>query len=54
MLRLEKKHFLHSFSSVQESSVSHWQDKENSGNMLTSKVKGRLVGKLGKVRAPRP
>lgn len=33
--------------------MNHWQEKENSGNMLTSKLKGRLVGKLGKVRVPR-
>ena len=41
---------MHSFSSVQEDSVNHWQETENSGNMLASKLKGRLVNKLAKAR----
>ena len=48
--RLSRKKFMHSFSSVQEDSVNHWQETENSGNMLASKLKGRLVNKLAKVR----
>lgn len=48
---LSRKKFMHSFSSVQEDSVNHWQETENSGNMLASKLKGRLHNKLAKVRA---
>lgn len=48
---LSRKKFMHSFSSVQEDSVNHWQETENSGNMLASKLKGRLVNKLAKARA---
>eukprot|EP00913_Durusdinium_trenchii_P014636 g13734.t2 len=46
-----KKKFLHSFSTVQENSVNHWQGNDDSGNMLASKLKGRLINKLGKARA---
>lgn len=37
--RISKKKFLHSFSTVQEQSVNHWQGNESSGLMLSSKLK---------------
>lgn len=48
---ISKKHFLHSFSGIQEESVNHWQEKDDSGNMLASKLKGRVLHKLQKARA---
>eukprot|EP00438_Fugacium_kawagutii_P026929 Skav203297 [mRNA] locus=scaffold2189:80538:84952:+ [translate_table: standard] len=48
---ISKKKFMHSFSSVQEDSVSHWQEKENSGNMLASKLKSKLAA-LGTMQLP--
>lgn len=49
-IRISKKHFLHSFSGIQEESVNHWQEKDDSGNMLASKLKGRVLHKLQKAR----
>mmetsp|Transcript_106003 Transcript_106003/g.252966 ORF Transcript_106003/g.252966 Transcript_106003/m.252966 type:complete len:488 (+) Transcript_106003:35-1498(+) len=47
---ISKKKFLHSFSTVQEQSANHWQGNESSGLMLSSKLKGRLFGRLDKAR----